>query len=198
MPGKYGVLAFFIAVLMLFCAACEIAAKEDVQDSPNARPSANEPPAGTARPEPTAIVERGFGIGKSLPVFSVPTVEGGTFTLSENTGKPVFINLFATWCGPCVYEMPDINRLYGELGDEVTFIIVDIGEDSAAAQAFAEGNGYSLPFAYSPDGALFSDYDIEYIPQTFILDADGTIVEFFGGASDYERFLEAVRKAMKQ
>ena len=78
--------------------------------------------------------ETGYSVGDIMPDFSVPLVGGGTFTLSEHRGKPVFINLFATWCPPCVGEMPDINKLYGEYGDQVAFIIIDIELVKAATK----------------------------------------------------------------
>jgi thiol-disulfide isomerase/thioredoxin len=119
------------------------------------------------------------------------------FTLSEELAKPVFINLYATWCPPCVAEMPEIEQLYNELGDEVSFIVIGIGEDEATGQAYAQRYGYSLPFAYSLDGAPFGEgYLIQFIPQTFVLKADGTISAFIGGASDYEGFKAAIEEAM--
>jgi thiol-disulfide isomerase/thioredoxin len=146
---------------------------------------------------PATEAEAGFDVGNALPDFSVPTVGGGTFTLSENLGKPVFINFFATWCPPCVGEMPEIDKLYGEYGDQVNFIVIDIGEDEATAKGFGDSNGYSLPFAYSIDGAPFgADYLIEFIPQSFMLNSDGTVSAFFPGAADYDGFKAAIDAAL--
>ncbi len=162
------------------------------------QPEATEAPEAPEQPEaPTA--EYGFDAGKTLPDFSVPMTGGGTFTLSEKLGKPVFINLFATWCPPCVAEMPEIEQLYTEMGGEVEFIIIDIGEDEATAQGFMDSSGYTLPTAYSIDGAPFgSDYLIQFIPQTFVLKPGGTISEIFGGAANYESFKTAIEEAMAQ
>lgn len=180
----------------------QVETAEEAASATTARPS---PPVETPRPDRTekpqtssATGEAGFEVGDVLPDFSVPLVGGGTFTLAENLGKPVFINIFATWCPPCVGEMPEINQLYTELGDQVTFIVIDLGEDEATAQNFADGNGYSVPFAYSLDGVPFADYYVEFIPQTFVLSADGTIVQYFGGSSDYEGFKAAIEAAMAQ
>lgn len=146
-----------------------------------------------------ATGETGFEVGKVMPDFSVPMVGGGTFKLSEHLGKPVFINLYATWCPPCVGEMPEINKLNSELGDDVTFIVIDLGEDEATAQNFANTNSYTLPFAYSLDGMPFgSDYIVDFIPQTFVLSADGTIVQYFGQRSDYDSFKAAIDEALAQ
>lgn len=163
--------------------------------------SATEAPAKTpgtaeASPEPTAA-EPGFDVGNALPDFSVPLAGGGTFTLSENLGKPVFINLFATWCGPCVGEMPEINRLHNELGDQVNFLIIDVGEDEQTALDFADEYGFSLPFAYSLDGMPFGgDYLVDSIPRTFVLDADGVISAYYLGSRDYDTFKAAIQAAL--
>jgi len=139
----------------------------------------------------------GFDVGNVMPDFSVPLAGGGTFTLSENLGKPVFINLYATWCGPCVAEMPEIDRLYNEFGDQVNFLVIDVGEDEQTALDFAEQNGYSLPFAYSLDGMPFGfAYRIDSIPRTFVLDADGVISAYYLGMRDYDTFKAAIKAAL--
>jgi len=147
--------------------------------------------------EPIASPEPGFEVGSAMPDFSVPLAGGGTFTLSENLGKPVFINLFATWCGPCVGEMPEIDRLYQELSDQVNFLVIDIGEDEQTALDFAEQNEYSLPFAYSLDGMPFGmGYLVYSIPRTFVLDADGVISAYYEGMRDYDTFKAAIQAAL--
>ena len=185
-------------------------ATETGKDSPKTMASSKPTAAESAQPEIAApevpaetprIVdvspESGFDVGSVMPDFSVPLAGGGTFSLSENLGKPVFINLFATWCGPCVGEMPEINKLFKELGDQVNFLVIDIGEDEQTALDFADDNGYSLPFAYSEDGMPFGDdYLIYSIPRTFVLDADGVISGYYEGMRDYDTFKAAIQAAL--
>lgn len=216
--------AFILAVMMLLVfAACSNATDSDADDHGDDEESEEtaetetalttvsatlerpEAPVQTPRPDRTekpqvsSSGETGYDVGDVLPDFSVPMAGGGTFTLSENLGRPVFINLFATWCPPCVAEMPEIDDLYAEFGSAAAFIVIDIGEDEATAQDFGDSNGYSLPFAYSLDGMPFgSDYYVEYIPQTFVLSANGTIVAFFDGSRDYDTFRSALEEAMAQ
>ena len=166
----------------------------------SAETSAAEPqetlPADETSTEPAAA-EAGFNVGNALPDFSVPLVGGGEFKLSENLGKPVFINMFATWCPPCVGEMPEINQLAKDFADQASFIAIDIGEDESTAKSFADSNGYTLPFAYSEDGMPFGDaYQIQSIPRTFILNADGTISAFYEGSRDYDTFKAAIQAAL--
>ena len=130
-----------------------------------------------------------------MPDFSLPLAGGGTFRLSENLGKPVLINLFATWCPSCVGGMPVIDQLFKELSDQVNFLVIDIGEDEKTALDFAEQNGYSLPFAYSVDGMPFgNDYLVNSIPQTFV-DAGGVIPPITG-MRDYDTTKAAIQAAL--
>ena len=138
----------------------------------------------------------GYDVGNIMNDFSVPTIDDGTFTLSENLGKPVLINLFATWCPPCKAELPDIEELYGEYSEEVAFIIIDVGEDADTAADFAAENNYTMPFAYSLDGEPMPDYYVMGIPQTFVVDADGTIVAYFYGMATFEEFKSAIDEAL--
>ena len=206
---KTRLLTAIVAVLMLLtitgCGNIDNSDTSNAEESESRQvETAGESASATAaQPTPqisTATGEKtGFKVGDVLPDFSLPLAGGGTFTLSDNRGKPVFINIFATWCPPCIGEMPEIDQLFTELGDQVAFLVIDIGEDEATALDFAESNGYSLPFAYSLDGAPFgTDYYFDYIPQTFVLSADGKIVWSNIGASDYEGFKAAIDAATAQ
>ncbi len=201
--NRLAALAVIMIILTLALTGCgpDTSKPDTVVTPPAEQPDETEAAAQpTEQPEaPLSSAEPGFTVGKALPDFSVPMAGGGTFTLSENLGKPVLINLFATWCPPCVGEMPEIEQLYTEMGGEVNFVVIDIGEDEATAQGYADENGYTLPFAYSTDGAPFGDsYVIQFIPQSFLLKPDGTISAFFDGARDYETFKAAIEEALAQ
>ena len=220
MRTRYTFIAVMMAILLLFVSAgCSqnndydrddededvtqsVQQSEEVSSETTDRPEAptqEERPSRTEKPETSVEVPaatEGYSVGNALPDFSVPLAGGGTFTLSDHLGQPVFVNLFATWCPPCVGEMPEIDQLYGEYGDQVAFIAIDIGEDEATAQDFADSTGYSLPFAYSLDGAPFSGYTIQFIPQTFVVDANGVITAYFDGSRDYDTFQAAIEEAL--
>lgn len=195
MRYRFHVLIVMIAALLVFSAGCGTNAVDKEGETPAAAPATGATatstlpatPAGTP-PDPDDL----------FPEFSVPMVGGGTFKLSEKRGKPVFVNFFATWCGSCEYEMPDIERVYKELGDKIDFVIIAIGEDEATVQTFLDRTKFSVPFAYSPDGKPVPGYQIDFLPQTYVLDANGAIAEYFPGPSDYEAFRAAVEKAMGQ
>lgn len=167
-------------------------------------------PEETASPSPAQVsetaeisaavsttAEEGYDKGDVMPDFSVATIDGGSFKLSDNTDKIVFVNLFATWCGPCMNEMPDIQELYDEYKDKVSFIIIDVGDSKESVSAFAEDGSYTFPVGYSEDGS-FGDYSVQFIPQSFILNTDGTISYYSSGASDYETFSSEIEKLLKE
>jgi thiol-disulfide isomerase/thioredoxin/peroxiredoxin len=133
-----------------------------------------------------------------MPAFSLPMVGGGDFVFTGKPDKPVLINLFATWCGACWEEMPHIEKLYKEMGSEVDFLIIDIGEDEATARDYIKQVGNTMPFAYSIDGAPFPDYPVQFLPQTFIVDIDGIITAYFPGPSDYKNFRAALEAVIQQ
>ena len=160
MRYRYKILATAIAILVLLAfTGCNNLGDSESADAGTTQSNDTTEETASAVTEPpevsTATDETGFDVGDVLPDFSVPTADGGMFMLSENLGKPVFINLFTTWCGPCVGEMPEIDELYKEMGKDVAFIVIDIGENLQTVKSFAADNGYSLPFAYTEDGAPF-------------------------------------------
>lgn len=115
--------------------------------------------------------------------FTCETADGEVFTLHEHLGKVVFINFWATWCGPCCAEMPVINDLaahYAETED-VTILTVNLGDRMDVVQAFLQENGYTLPVAcdVNNDAALL--YGVYSIPATIIFDKNGDIFSAWTG-----------------
>ncbi len=190
MRNRSCVLISLFAALLLLMAGCGKSAP-----SP-ADPTVSLTPEPTAKTEPTAEpTTKTEPAANAMPDFSVPLVGGGTFTLYENLGKPIFINMFTTSNAQGVERMADIERLYKDMGDEATFIVINLGEDEAATKAFADDNGYTLPFAYTldADGPYGEEYSL--IPQTLVLSAGGALTGYFPGASDYENYRAALEKA---
>ena len=125
-------------------------------------------------------------LGKPMPDFSVTTIDGKRFTLSETlkTKKAVLVNFWATWCGPCLMEFPLMEEAYGLYKDEVAFIALSIEpEDSPEIlKAFAKENELSFPIASDGEvglGALFTDGGI---PTTVLVDRFGNIALIEAGA----------------
>jgi thiol-disulfide isomerase/thioredoxin len=117
--------------------------------------------------------------------FRVVDQEGLLIQGDELKGKTVFINLWATWCPPCVAEMPDINRLYNEVAsDDIVFLMISLDEDFEKAKTFVQKKSYDFKihqFASTPPSSLYS----KIIPTSFVLSPDGNIVVRKEGMAKY-------------
>lgn len=127
--------------------------------------------------------------GEEAADFSVMTLDGAGFTLSEHLeddGRPVFLNMWASWCPPCKAEMPDINAA-SEAHEEVKFVGVSINDDSAAAADFAVETGIRYTIGFDEDGAVSAAYQVRGLPASYIISSDGVILErVFGAITEAE------------
>ena len=116
---------------------------------------------------------------------------GKVHRLEDYKGKVVFLNFWATWCGPCRNEMPDIQKLYEEYaarGDEAEVVILgvagpEIGQEGSAEDiaAFMEKNGYTYPVLMDESSEMFTQYGISAFPTTFMIDKDGNVYGYVPG-----------------
>lgn len=140
--------------------------------------------------------------GDAAPDFTAELVGGETFTLSENKGKVVLINLWATWCGPCVGEMPAFEKLYNEYGDDLKIVGVNCVEDKDTVDAFVKDNGYTFPIAYDENGVINGRYPTQGIPYTLVIGKDGVIKNIYLGADSediqYKLYKEAIDAAINE
>ena len=109
---------------------------------------------------------------------------GATKSLAEFKDKVIFMNMWATWCPPCIAEMPNINKLYKEMGDEVAFVMVSLDEDFETAKAFNKRKGYNLPI-YTLQSNRPPMYQSSTVPTTYVIDAKGELVLTHKGMSNY-------------
>lgn len=123
--------------------------------------------------------------------FELTDQYGNTHTLSEYRGKVVFLNFWATWCGPCRAEMPDIQKLYEEYsaqGEEAEVVILGaaapgLGQEGSQEEIaqFLEENGYTYPVLMDTGYEMFNWYGITAFPTTFMIDKDGYIYGYVPG-----------------
>lgn len=116
---------------------------------------------------------------------------GNTHTLSDYKGKVIFLNFWATWCGPCRNEMPDIQKLYDEYsaqGEDAEVVILGIagpgiGQEGSAEEIadFMTENGYTYPVLMDTSGEMFTQYGISAFPTTFMIDKDGNVYGYVPG-----------------
>ena len=127
---------------------------------------------------------------KLAPDFSVVDAEGNTVKLSDMAGKPVVLNFWASWCPPCKKEMPDFDKVYQELGDEVQFMMVDMTdgqrETVETATKYVEDQGYALPIFFDTQLEAAYQYSVQSIPKTYFIDKDGYLVAGVQGTIDEE------------
>lgn len=138
--------------------------------------------------------------GMEAPDFEVTLIDGETFKLSEQRGKVVLLNIWATWCGPCVAEMPEIEQLSQDYAEDLVVIGVNCGEKEADVAAFVEEKGYTYRFAADEDYLISASlYPTNSIPYTVIIDANGVITQMHlgGGVGMYDVLEGYVLEAME-
>lgn len=137
--------------------------------------------------------------GFLAPDFTLTTLDGDTVRLSDLQGKPVLINFWASWCGPCRAEMPHIQAAYeGHADDGLVVLGVDQSESPPAVARFVEEFGLTFPVPMDSDGKVSAAYQARALPTSFFVDADGVIRETFTGpmsAGLIESLLERILPA---
>ena len=138
----------------------------------------------------------------AAPDFTFYDIDGNAHTLSELQGKPVILNFWASWCGPCKSEMPDIQAAFEEYGDEIHFALVNLtdgnSETEETASAYIAGQGYTFPVYYDrePEGAKAlagaEAYKVNSIPVTYFIDAQGNIVAYASGMMSAARLQQGI------
>ena len=108
--------------------------------------------------------------------FTLPTPAGDTFRLSEQRGKVVLVNFWATWCPPCLEEMPAMERLYRQHRDGgFTLVAVSVDADSKVVAPFVTAHKFSFPVALDPSMNMANTYGVRALPSSFIVARDGTL-----------------------
>ncbi len=123
-------------------------------------------------------------IGNPAPGFTI-TDSQHTVTLEQFRGKPVILNFWATWCPPCIEEMPSLVQLHKELGNKVTIIAVSEDADEAAYQQFVRDHNVDLLTVRDTRQTTNEAYGTFKFPETFIIDRNGKIVRKFIGATNW-------------
>lgn len=133
--------------------------------------------------------------------FTIRDLNGNVVDVNEFKGKTIFLNIWATWCGPCRVEMPSIQSLYSQIDqDNIRFVMlsVDRQEDFEKVKNFVSDKNYTFP-VYTPSGALPDQLQVRSIPTTFVINPEGKIVSHETGAANYDTpsfkdFLETLIK----
>ncbi len=118
----------------------------------------------------------------NLPLLSL---DGDELMLEEFEGKTIFLNFWATWCPPCIAEMPNIQALYKSVeSDSIQFVMVSLDEDHQKARNYLERKEYTFP-VYFLNGRKPGAYNSTVVPTTYVISPDGKIVTERRGMADY-------------
>lgn len=141
----------------------------------------------------------GLNIGNLAPDFTVKTLDGSSVTLSKLRGKPVMVHFWATWCPPCVQELPHIAEVAANRTDEITVIAISAGENKKTVANYLrkkKGALATLNSGYDDKGAISILYGVTGVPFTLFLDSNGVITDGQVGAYTEQTLKAAVDRAV--
>ena len=202
-----GVLMIVMGVLM-FIGWFSAAPAVDV-DLPETEQTDSRPYADSEAPNPSpdsdseSSGESGEREKVMAPDIALVDREGNPVSLRDYIGKTVFLNFWATWCGPCKSEMPDIQKLYENYGyneQDVVVLAVAAPEyymegTQTEIEAFLEDNGYTYPVVYDMTGEGMAAYSISSYPTTYMIDDEGYAYGYVSGAISYETMEQIIAMA---
>ena len=131
-----------------------------------------------------------------VPDFTVYDLEGNALSLYDCLGKPVVLNFWATWCGPCQSEMPAFDKMYQQYSDQVTFLMVNVTDGSRdtveSVTSFYKNSGYTFPIYFDTTLEASMTYGAYSIPLTFFIDAEGNLLYNQMGAISEEALIQCM------
>ena len=131
-----------------------------------------------------------------VPDFTVYDLEGNALSLYDCLGKPIVLNFWATWCGPCQSEMPAFDKMYQQYSDQVTFLMVNVTDGSRdtveSVTSFYKNSGYTFPIYFDTTLEASMTYGAYSIPLTFFIDAEGNLLYNQMGAISEETLIQCM------
>lgn len=136
---------------------------------------------------------------EAAPDFEAKLISGETVNLSDYQGKKVLLNFWATWCGPCVGEMPALQKLSEEYPDDLVVLAVNSGEDEKTVKQFTDKNGYTFPIALDTELKIGNLYPgvMQGIPYTVIINEEGDVMAESTGAADADTMYGHYKEMME-
>ncbi len=128
--------------------------------------------------QPPATTEPDY----AAPDFTMVNWEGNEVNLTDFLGKPIILNFWASWCGPCKMEMPEIQDFYDKYGEDIHFLLVSVDDSVDTAKDFIAQEGYTFPVYFDTTSYGAYTYGASSIPLTYFIDADGNMTAYYMGA----------------
>lgn len=133
------------------------------------------------------------------PDFTLSTFDGKTVHLADLRGKSVVLNFWASWCGPCADEQPvlnDVAKRYESQG--VVVIGVNVQDKQTDASAFMSRHGVAYPVVVDPNGAVYINYGVVAVPETYLITREGTISQKFAKPVSSDELVPAIEQMIRQ
>ena len=177
MKNKKNALILILVLVLLLGGAGFLYTKLSDNVSPTLPTEQNDPQENTENPDAEAA---------PAPDFTVTDMDGKEVALSDFRGKPVILNFWASWCGPCRSEMPEFDAAYQKYKDDIHFLMVNATDGSREtveiAKDFIAGEGYTFPVYFDESGSASATYGVTGLPATFFIGAQGEAVARASGA----------------
>lgn len=132
-----------------------------------------------------------IAIGKPAPDFTLKNLEGEDVSLSDYKGKLVLLNFWATWCGYCDLEMPDLQKLDAE-NEDLVVLAIDVQEGRDIVAEYITEGGYTFEVALDQDGSLAQTYLVSGYPTSYFIDKEGLLIGAVPGMMTYEQMNEVL------
>ncbi len=142
-------------------------------------------------------LKTGVTVGNKAPDFELQLVGGETVKLSELEGKKVLLNFWASWCEPCLKEMPEMQELYDTASDDIVILAVNMTvteKNLDTAKNFINDQGFTFPVLLDVTNKTSSNYEVLTLPTSFFIDTNGVIRERFPGPMDLDYMKQALNR----
>jgi thiol-disulfide isomerase/thioredoxin len=122
--------------------------------------------------------------------------DGSFDTLERYVGQPLVVNFFASWCAPCLAELPEFERVHRRLEGEVTFVGLNLQDPADSGRAVVARTGITYDVARDPDGLVFTAFEAFAMPTTVFIDAAGQVVQVWSGQLNGEMLEERIEELL--